>query len=129
MILSKKKNHISTTENIMKTQKLTLSWSYKHRTLHNEKHDSPIATIFIRQFYAVVTLTSSSRQQISFSNNLKCCEVTKRRLKHLLLKPARSYYNCMQYPNLKSVYFPQNLNNNIFLQIYTDSHKNIIIKI
>ena len=66
MILSKKNNHISTTENIMKTQKLTLSCSYKHRTLHNEKHDGPIVTIFNSQIYVVITLTSSSRQLISF---------------------------------------------------------------
>ena len=66
MILSKKKNDISTTENIMKTQKLTLSWSYEHRTLHNKKHDGPIVIIFNGQIYVVVTLTSSSRQQISF---------------------------------------------------------------
>ena len=45
------KNHISTTENIMKTQKLTLSWSYKHRTLHNEKHSGPIVIIFNCQIY------------------------------------------------------------------------------
>ena len=64
MILSKKKkqeNHISTIENIMKTQKLTLSWSYKHTTLHNEKHDGPIVIIFNIQIYVVVTVTSSSR--------------------------------------------------------------------
>ena len=50
----------------MKTQKLTLSWSYKHRTLHSEKHDGPIVIIFNSQIYVIVTLTSSSRQQISF---------------------------------------------------------------
>ena len=94
MILSKKKNHISTTENIMKTQKLTLSWSYKHRTLHNKKHDGPIVIIFNSQIYVVVTLTS--RQQISFSDNLKCCEVTKRRLQHFsrgLVKPSKSLFH------------------------------------
>ena len=62
----REKNHISTTENIIKTQKLALSWSYKHRTLHNENHDGPIVIILNSQIYIVVTLTSSSRQQISF---------------------------------------------------------------
>ena len=45
----------------MKTQKLTLSCSCKHTTLHNEKHDGPIVIIINIQIYVVVTVTSSSR--------------------------------------------------------------------